>query len=155
SQPGAALLRLGGVIPRFPGPAGIGWRHRLAPPGRRALRSGGRAVASAGRGGALFVAPRSKKPGPSANTPRKRGAVRAPLHDQLRFTFRSRSRAISLSSQSRDNPPSRKTTWAVSVASEEAPRSEIETSAFFSAIESLIPSPTKQTVRPSFWSLST
>ena len=33
------------------------------------------------------------------------------------------------------------------------PASEIETFAFFSAIESLIPSPTKQTLHPSFWSL--
>ena len=35
------------------------------------------------------------------------------------------------------------------------PRSEIETLAFFRAIESLMPSPTKQTFRPSFWSFST
>ena len=45
--------------------------------------------------------------------------------------------------------------WAVSVAIDDAPRSEIETLAFLSAIESLIPSPTKQTLHPSFWSLST
>ena len=42
--------------------------------------------------------------------------------------------------------------WAVSVAIDDAPRSEIDTLAFLSAIESLIPSPTKQTLRPSFWS---
>ena len=45
--------------------------------------------------------------------------------------------------------------WAVSVAIDDAPRSEIETSAFLSAIESLIPSPTKQTLRPSAWSFAT
>ena len=48
-----------------------------------------------------------------------------------------------------------KTICAVSVAIVDAPRSEIETLAFLSAIESLMPSPTKQTVRPSFWSSST
>ena len=48
-----------------------------------------------------------------------------------------------------------KTMCAVSVAIEVAPRSEIETFAFFRAIESLMPSPTKQTFRPSFWSFST
>ena len=60
---------------------------------------------------------------------------------------------MSRRSQSLESPSSRKTMWAVSVAIEEAPRSEIETLAFFRAIESLIPSPTKQTLRPSFWSL--
>ena len=39
--------------------------------------------------------------------------------------------------------------WALSVAAVDAPRRETETCAFFSAIESLIPSPTKQTDRPS------
>ena len=48
-----------------------------------------------------------------------------------------------------------KTMCAVSVAIDVAPRSEIETFAFFSAIESLMPSPTKQTLRPSFCSFST
>ena len=38
---------------------------------------------------------------------------------------------------------------------EVADATEIDTFAFFSAIESLIPSPTKQTFRPSFWSRST
>ena len=47
------------------------------------------------------------------------------------------------------------TTWAVSVAIEVAPRNEIETFAFFRAIASLTPSPTKQTFRPSCCSFST
>ena len=47
------------------------------------------------------------------------------------------------------------TTCAVSVAIVEAPRNEIETLAFLSAIESLIPSPMKQTVLPSFCKSST
>ena len=42
-----------------------------------------------------------------------------------------------------------KTTCAVSVATLEAPRSEIDTFAFFRAIESFTPSPMKQTLRPS------
>ena len=62
---------------------------------------------------------------------------------------------MSLSSQSLERPRSRKTTCAVSVAIVEAPRNEIDTSAFLRAIESLIPSPTKHTLRPSFWSRST
>ena len=62
---------------------------------------------------------------------------------------------MSRSSQSFASPSSRKTMCAVSVAIDDAPRSEIETFAFFRAIESLIPSPTKQTLRPSFWSFST
>ncbi len=41
---------------------------------------------------------------------------------------------------------------AVSVAIDEAPRSEIDTFAFLRAIESLMPSPTKQTLQPSFCS---
>ena len=45
--------------------------------------------------------------------------------------------------------------WAVSVAMVEAPRSEIETLAFLRAIESLMPSPTKQTFLPSAYSFAT
>ena len=52
---------------------------------------------------------------------------------------------MSRRSQSFDSPCSMNTICAVSVAIDEAPRSEIDTLAFFSAIESLIPSPTKQT----------
>ncbi len=37
--------------------------------------------------------------------------------------------------------------WAVSIAIDEAPRSEIDTLVFLSTIESLIPSPTKQTLQ--------
>ena len=62
---------------------------------------------------------------------------------------------MSRRSQSFESPSSMKTMCAVSVAIDVAPRSEIETFAFFSAIESLMPSPTKQTLRPSFWSFST
>jgi hypothetical protein len=47
------------------------------------------------------------------------------------------------------------TTCAVSVAIDVAPRKEIETFAFFKAMVSLMPSPTKQTLRPSFWSFWT
>src|SRR5208337_3461911 len=43
----------------------------------------------------------------------------------------------------------------IQVAIDEAPRNEIDTLAFLRAIESLIPSPTKQTFLPSFCSFST
>ena len=94
-------------------------------------------------------------PKPMVKTPITLETLGATIIDQLRFTLRSRLRAMSLSSQSFDRPPSRKTTCAVSVAIVEAPRSEIDTSAFLRAIESLIPSPTKQTLRPSCWRRST
>ncbi|KJR41484.1 hypothetical protein MCHI_002621 [Candidatus Magnetoovum chiemensis] len=47
-----------------------------------------------------------------------------------------------------------KITWALSVAIVEAPLKETETSAFLRAIESFMPSPTKQTFLPIFCSLS-
>ena len=94
-------------------------------------------------------------PNPIVNTPAMQAMFGARIMDQLRLTLWSRSRAISRNSQSFASPSSRKTMCAVSVAIDEAPRSEIETLAFFRAIESLMPSPTKQTLQPSFWSFST
>ena len=94
-------------------------------------------------------------PNPIVNTPAMQAMFGARIMDQLRLTLWSRSRAMSRSSQSFASPSSRKTMWAVSVAIDEAPRSEIETLAFFRAIESLMPSPTKQTLQPSCCSFST
>ena len=97
----------------------------------------------------------AQMPKPAANTPATQITFGTTIMCQLRFTFVWRLRAMSRSSHRWASPSSRKTIWAVSVAIVEAPRSEIDTLAFLSAIESLMPSPTKQTFRPSAWSLST
>ena len=96
----------------------------------------------------LLVTTDAMIPNPIVNTPAMQAMFGARIMDQLRFTLWSRSRAMSRSSQSFASPSSRKTMCAVSVAIDEAPRSEIDTLAFFRAIESLIPSPTKQTLQP-------
>ena len=94
-------------------------------------------------------------PKPSVNTPATQAMFGATIMFQLRRTLRCRLPAMSRSSQRWASPSSRNTMWAVSVAIVEAPRSEIETLARLRAIESLMPSPTKQTLRPSAWSLLT
>ena len=107
---------------------------------------------SAARAATLLVTTDAMIPNPIVKTPAMQAILGARINHQLRRTLRSRSRAMSRRSQSLDSPSSRNTMWAVSVAIDDAPRSEIDTLAFLSAIESLIPSPTKQTLRPSFWS---
>ena len=94
-------------------------------------------------------------PKPSVKTPITEARLGARIMFQLRWVFLSSRWAISRSAHNLARPCSRKTIWAVSVAMEVAPRSEMDTLAFLSAIESLIPSPTKQTLRPSLWSFST
>ncbi len=138
-----------------PDHAGDSRSRRRSDSARAILRSGSKPLPSATRAETLLVNTDVMTPNPIVNTPIMLVTLGATIIDQLRLTFRSRSRATSLRSQSLDNPPSRKMTWAVSVAMVDAPRSEIETSAFLSAIESLIPSPTKQTVRPSACSFAT
>jgi len=68
---------------------------------------------------------------------------------QLCLTFAFNSVEISNNLGNFARLSSRNTICAVSVAAEDAPRSEIETSARFSAMESLIPSPTNATRLPS------
>ena len=103
----------------------------------------------------LLVTTDAMIPKPIVKTPAMQAMFGTRIIVQLRLTLRSRSRAMSRRSQSFASPCSMKTMWAVSVAIDEAPRSEIETLAFFRAIESLMPSPTKQTFLPSFWSFAT
>ena len=93
-------------------------------------------------------------PQPSVNTPATQTAFGTTSIRQLRRTFRSRSVAMSRSSHRRPSPSSSNRISAVSLAMLAAPRSEIETSAFFKARASLIPSPIKQTLLPARWSRS-
>src|SRR5271170_7434167 len=83
---------------------------------------------------------------PKRNTPAMQKPFGTRIRFQLRCTLCSRASEKSFRSQILARLSSMKTICAVSVAMEEAPRREIETFAFFKAIESLIPSPTKQTV---------
>ena len=98
----------------------------------------------------LLVMTEAMIPKPIVKTPAMQATLGTRIIVQLRLTLRSRSRAMSRRSHSFDSPCSMNTICAVSVAIDDAPRSEIDTLAFFRAIESLMPSPTKQTFLPSF-----
>ena len=98
----------------------------------------------------LLVRTDAMMPKPIVKTPTMQKMLGARIIAQLRLTLWSRSRAMSRRSHSFESPCSMKTMCAVSVAIDDAPRSEIDTLAFLRAIESLMPSPTKQTFLPSF-----
>jgi len=84
---------------------------------------------------------------PNMKTPATHKVFGRRIRCQLLRTLFSNACETSIRVQIFARLSSMKTICAVSVAMVEAPRSEIETFAFFKAIESLIPSPTKQTVR--------
>jgi len=84
---------------------------------------------------------------PKMKTPATHKVFGRRIRCQLLRTLFSNACETSIRVQIFARLSSMKTICAVSVAMVEAPRSEIETFAFFKAIESLIPSPTKQTVR--------
>src|ERR1700751_2840955 len=130
-------------------------RYRRSASWAATFRIGHTPFTNAPSAATLLFSTEAAIPKTSVNTPAMQRMLGTRISPQLTRTLRCRSEAMSSNSQSLSSPGSMNTTCAVSVAIDVARRSEIEKLGFFKAMASLMPSPTKQTLRPPFCSFST